>query len=135
MKSSSLLTVLALGLGLFACSENQPQPDASLPALHTTVVGALTEEMVQKRFDANKSSFYRIYRGALRENRDLEGSMYFDFQITPAGDMTAASVIRNETHDAEFADQVFAKLQQVHFLQAEGPTFVKNYTITFKRPS
>jgi periplasmic protein TonB len=89
---------------------------------------ARNAEEIELVFDRNKGAIYALYNRALREQPELKGKLVIELTITPAGDISACSVVSSELNDAELERKIVARIKLFKFESKEVET------ITVKKP-
>jgi periplasmic protein TonB len=85
-------------------------------------------EEIELVFDRNKGAIYALYNRALREQPELKGKLVIELTITPAGDVTACSVISSELNNDELERKIVARIKLFKFEAKDVAT------ITVKKP-
>jgi TonB family protein len=85
-------------------------------------------EEIELVFDRNKGAIYALYNRALREQPELRGKLVLELTITPAGDVTACTVVSSELNDADLERKIVARIKLFKFSAKDVET------ITVKKP-
>lgn len=90
-----------------------------------------TSEEIALTFDKHKSSFYSLYRRALRSQLGLQGRIVFALTISPDGDVSACSVISSELNNPKLERKLAARIRLMDFGAKDVEPWSDNYHIDF----
>jgi protein TonB len=92
---------------------------------------ARSREEIELVFDRNKGAIYSLYSRALRDQPALQGKLVLQLTITPAGDVSACSVVSSELHDAELERKLVARVKLFRFEAKDVETITTTKPIDF----
>jgi hypothetical protein len=113
--TSSIATITA---------DDRPKPQGE-PA------GSRTDEEIQIVFDRYKSSFYRLYNRALRNDPALKGQIVLRLTIEPDGSVSMCKLQSSDMKAPDLADQVMNITRTINFGAKGGPAVTIVYPIDF----
>lgn len=90
-----------------------------------------TSEEIGLVFDRHKSSFYALYRRALRTELGLQGRVVFQLAIAPNGKVTGATIKSSELGDKKLERKLLAKVRSIDFGAKKVEEWQGNYAIDF----
>ncbi len=86
----------------------------------TAAAATRSQEELRLVFEQYKVQFDRIYRGALRKNPTLSGSVTLRLDVQPDGTVSQCSVLKSELKDARLHKRLESKCRQMTFASRPG---------------
>ena len=86
----------------------------------TAAASTRSQEELRLVFEQYKVQFDRIYRGALRKNPTLSGSVTLRLDVQPDGTVSQCTVLTSELNDARLHKRLESKCRQMTFASRPG---------------
>ncbi|WP_426416653.1 AgmX/PglI C-terminal domain-containing protein [Aestuariirhabdus sp. LZHN29] len=90
-----------------------------------------TTEEIQLTFDRHKTSFYALYRSALRKQLGLKGRVVFNLTILPSGQVERCELVSSELGNAALERKLVARILLMDFGEKPVESWTGNYHVDF----
>ncbi|RRJ84268.1 AgmX/PglI C-terminal domain-containing protein [Aestuariirhabdus litorea] len=90
-----------------------------------------TSEEIQLTFDRHKTSFYALYRSALRKQLGLKGRVVFRLSILPSGQVERCELVSSELNNPTLERKLVARILLMDFGEKPVERWTGNYHVDF----